>query len=58
MQTHLTQYLVTIGILGLPLIMNASIQFNNQCRFVTVKIHNETRNDLLSAKMNPKFIPA
>ena len=36
--------------------MDVSIQFDDQSRFVTVKIHDEPSDDLLSSEMDSRLI--
>ncbi len=45
-----------LGIIFLLCLVNAPVQFNNQRKSMTVKINNETINDLLTSKMITLFV--
>ena len=44
-------YAVSFGIISFLFLMHTSINFYHQFQFITVKIRNETINDLLSSEM-------
>jgi hypothetical protein len=57
-QPHLTQNLLPSGIFFLLQIMDVSIHFKDQPRFVTVKVNDESRDDLLPPEMDSQLIRA
>ena len=54
-QPHLSQHLLPPPIFLFLQIVDITIHLNNQRDFMTVKVHDESRKDLLSPKAAPNF---
>ena len=55
-QPHLAQYLLPSFIFLFLQVVDIAIDLHNQPRLVTIKINNESLNDLLPSEMNTKLI--